>query len=347
MPDPNQSENTVLFSPLVQSSLPSTTMSDSPQQEGSEGSNWRARGASKSATTSDRNFGSSGSRKSFHIAHTASRMVSTAYPTEITAQRRSCSRSHSYSKSRHSSPSRLPPPPPGSAIVPNPGLVPGQTQELDRKIQELQTIQTSQLTLEQSLGPPPLHKAVEFSQVSINTQDVTVLVENDDVESEGSSEDGEMFTDDFMDNKAALAHMLEGNQRALLITSDEDVRQIFDAVDNDESLFNFFPSNPNSCIHSRHTTPFGDKTPTAQQQKELDAFKELQEAMTKGPSTYTIIPPSFKGVSGYILDSKRSEMIPEIAKAINAQSEIINLSSCWLKFIMSHNAFQTGSIQDM
>ena len=98
---------------------------------------------------------------------------------------------------------------------------------------------------------------MEFSQVSVNTQDVTVLVENDDVESEQSSEDGDMFTDDFMDNKQALAHMLEGNQRALLISNDEDVRQIFNAVDNNESLFDFFPSNPNSRWSTRKRSEAG------------------------------------------------------------------------------------------
>ena len=268
--------------------------------------------------------------------------ISSAYPT-TSSGRRSLSRSRSVSHSRHSSPSRtLPPVPPQSQVESHPGQVPGNSQTLIERISGLLPVNTSQIS-EISLATPHF-SSTNAEGIPAGSGDLPPPPHTIDDRSPDNSEMGDAGREELFrgslspeDDRFELM-MLYANERAMLMTSHTEIKDLFEMVEKDDNLMNFFPL----ALNSRFSTPapgtdklshkklihavIGESTPTPKNVAELATFKSLQEEMSGKPQPSTILFPSAEQVEKDDI-SARLEMIPEIAKSLNALSEAQQISS--------------------
>ena len=112
------------------------------------------------------------------------------------------------------------------------------------------------------------------------------------------------------------------------MTSHVEIKELFETVEKDADLMNFFPSAPNShfstpapgtdeLVHKKlvHAV-VGDDTPTPKQVAELAAFKSLQEEMSEKPQPFTILFPLEEQVRDK--GKVNFEMICDIARSLNS-----------------------------
>ena len=339
-------------------------MSNPSSPKDTEGS-WRTEGKPGSASkTTWSLFGGSGSHKQFNKAERSGKKtptltnISSAYPT-TSHGRRSLSRSRSVSHSRHSSPSRIHPPvPPQSQETSHPGLVPGNSQSLIERIGGLLPVETSQIS-EVPLATP-LFSSADAEGIPAGSDFLPLPPHPIDDRSPDDSEmvdagGNEMFRGSLGPEDDRFELMMSyANERAMLMTSHMEIKELFETVEKDADLMNFFPSAPNSrfstptpgtdeLVHKKlvHAV-VGDATPTPKQVAELAAFKSLQEEMSEKPQPFTILFPEEESVK----DKGRVnfEMICDIARSLNSLSEAQQISSRRERYIMAHCAYQSGLI---
>ena len=150
--------------------------------------------------------------------------------------------------------------------------------------------------------------------------------------------------------------MSYANKQAMLMTSHIEIKELFEIVEKDDDLMNFFPSAPNShfstpapgtdeLIHKKliHAV-IGDSTPTPKQVTELATFKSLQEEMSGKPQPFTILFPTEESVKDK--GKVNFDMICDIARSLNSLSEAQQISSRRECYIMAHCAYQSGLILD-